>query len=152
MDNKPKATVTISSGYFDPIHPGHLSYLRASRDAGNFHIVILNSDKQALKKKGYSFLDQESRKEILESIVYVDSVVLSIDEDESIAKTLESIVADNYQEVNYIFCNGGDRGLLSNSSKEVDICEKYGIHMLYGVGGQDKIFSSSELVKRVKND
>lgn len=142
------ANIVISSGYFDPIHPGHLEYLKACREIGDLHIVILNSDTQAILKKGYSFLDENARKLILEELNCVDQVIISIDTDSSVASTIEYIVSDPTPDATYIFANGGDRNLLSNSSQEVVICNKYNVRMLYGVGSSDKTYSSSNLIKK----
>ena len=83
--------VTVASGYFNPLHVGHLEYLRLSKIGTTKLIVIVNNDKQVLLKKGKIFMKQDERMEIIKALKYVDQVVLSIDEDRSVSKTLEMI-------------------------------------------------------------
>ena len=132
--------IVVASGYFDPIHKGHIRYLEASKKLGDVLIVIVNNDTQAILKKGKPFYpNQEERMEIIEALRCVDDVVLSIDGDKSVTKTLEWLKPD-------IFTNGGDRN--SKNIPEIGVCEKYGIQTIFGVGG-NKINSSSELTKKL---
>ena len=132
--------IVVASGYFDPIHKGHIRYLEASKKLGDVLIVIVNNDTQAILKKGKPFYpNQEERMEIIEALRCVDDVVLSIDGDKSVTKTLEWLKPD-------IFTNGGDRN--SKNIPEIEVCEKYGIQTIFGVGG-NKINSSSELTKKL---
>lgn len=127
----------VVSGYMDPIHKGHIEYLRLAKEfAGQDGklIVLLNNDHQAVLKKGRAFMPCEERKIILEAIRYVDEVIVSIDEDTSVCKTLAFVCAD-------YFIKGGDR--FSNEIPEAGICQSLGITMLDGFG--DKIQSSSAL-------
>jgi len=132
--------IVVASGYFDPIHKGHIRYLEASKKLGDVLIVIVNNDTQAILKKGKPFYpNQEERMEIIEALRCVDDVVLSIDGDKSVTKTLEWLKPD-------IFTNGGDRN--SKNIPEIEVCEKYGIQTIFRVGG-NKINSSSELTKKL---
>ncbi len=97
-------TVIAVSGYFDPIHVGHLEYLKMAKSLGDKLVVIINSDYQAELKKGKSFMPEADRLEIVGSLRCVDEVFLSIDKDKSVCKSLEHIKPD-------IFANGGDRSL-----------------------------------------
>jgi len=98
--------------------------------------VILNTDDFLLRKKGHVFMPLDERKEILESIKYVDRVVVSIDKDDSVCKTLAMLKPD-------VFANGGDRtGKLE--IRESEICGQLGIEIAFGVGG-NKVQSSSKL-------
>lgn len=122
------------SGYFDPIHIGHLEYIRMAKKLGDYLIVIVNNDKQAYLKKGKSFMCEDDRLAIVSHIKGVDEAVMSIDEDKTVCKTLDLIKPD-------IFANGGDR---SNSEiPESSICKENGTKIIDGLG--DKIRSSSEL-------
>ncbi len=122
------------SGYFDPIHIGHLEYIRLARELGNHLIVIVNNDKQASLKKGKSFMCEDDRLQIVSQIKGVDEAILSIDEDKSVCKTLDLIKPD-------VFANGGDR---SNSEiPEFKICKQNNTEVVDGLGS--KIRSSSEL-------
>ncbi len=125
-------TVVINSGYFNPIHIGHITMLRESKAMGDYLVVIINNDIQQKIKKGKIIMDQNERAQIVEAIKYVDEIVMSIDEDSSICKTLE-MVAEKFKDSKLIFANGGDR----NSSKvvpEAGVCEKFGITSVYDAG------------------
>ena len=126
-------TVAVS-GYFDPIHVGHLEYLRLSKKLGDKLVVIVNNNHQCILKKGKPFMDEMDRLEIVKSLVMVDEVFLSIDTDKSVCVSLEAIRPD-------IFANGGDRS--TGEVPESKICKKYNIQMIDGLG--DKIRSSSDL-------
>jgi D-beta-D-heptose 7-phosphate kinase/D-beta-D-heptose 1-phosphate adenosyltransferase len=134
--------IVVVCGGFDPVHIGHIRHFKEAKKLGDELVVILNTDRWLKKKKGYVFMPYEERKEIIESIRYVDRVVKCIDKDESVGKTLAMIKPD-------IFAKGGDRDLKSLPNSEVDICKRLGIKIVCGVGGK-KIQSSSDLVKSVR--
>jgi cytidyltransferase-like protein len=138
--------IIISSGYFDPIHIGHIQYLRLAKKLGDHHIVILNNKKQALLKKGFEFMPLEEKKEILQELECVDHVFESVDEDKSVCKSIEEI-AKKYLNHKIIFAKGGDRH--AGEIPEAETCKKYGIEIVDGLG--QKIQSSSELVSRNKD-
>tara|TARA_B100002051_G_C16680025_1_gene609251 strand:- start:598 stop:1002 length:405 start_codon:yes stop_codon:yes gene_type:complete len=122
------------SGYFDPIHVGHLEYISLSKKLGDYLIVIINNNHQCTLKKGKHFMDENDRAKILEAIEGVDEVFISIDQDRTVCKSLEKIRPD-------IFTNGGDRH--NKEIPEAIVCKKYGIELLDGLG--KKIRSSSDL-------
>ena len=126
-------TVAIS-GYFDPIHVGHLEYIELSKRMGDYLVVIVNNNHQCKLKKGKHFMDERDRIKIVESIKGVDEVFLSIDSDKTVCKSLEKIKPD-------VFTNGGDRH--NQEIPESIVCKKYGIELLDGMG--EKIRSSSDL-------
>tara|TARA_Y100000589_G_C26865879_1_gene511883 strand:+ start:258 stop:674 length:417 start_codon:yes stop_codon:yes gene_type:complete len=128
------------SGYFDPIHVGHLEYFKKSKQIGTKLIVIVNNDEQAILKKSKSFMPVDERIEIIKEFRCVDLVVKSIDTDRTVCKTLETLEP----KPDY-FCNGGDQN--NNTIPEIDICKKRGIELRDGFG--DKIQSSSWLIKGV---
>lgn len=129
-----KSTLVAVSGYFDPIHVGHLEYLQLAKKLGDKLIVIINNNFQVKLKKGSTFMDEKDRMEIVAALRCVDEVFLSIDEDKSVCKSLEYIKPD-------IFANGGDRSL--EEIPETAVMEKYNIKMVDGLGL--KIRSSSDL-------
>jgi cytidyltransferase-like protein len=129
--------IMIVSGYFDPIHDGHIEYFEKSKALGDKLIVILNNDKQTSLKKGKPFMNENVRKRIVESIKYVDEVILSIDENRSVCKTLE-LIADKYKDAELFFVNGGDRN--QGNIPETDVCKKRNISFVDGAG--EKINSS----------
>ena len=129
------------SGGFDPIHIGHIRYIQEARALGGRLVVILNNDHWLMKKKGYVFMPQEERKEILQAIHGVDEVVLTEHEegtdDRSVCATLRKIRP-------HIFVNGGDRN--HGNIPEVSVCEEIGCTMLFNIGHGGKVQSSSWLV------
>ena len=133
MSNKNKIRVAVS-GYFDPIHVGHLEYLKMAKELGDSLVVIVNNNYQCKLKKGKPFMDQNDRIEIVKALRFVDEVFLSIDQDRTVRKSLEVVKPD-------IFANGGDRA--TSEVPETPICKKYNIKMVDGLG--DKIRSSSNL-------
>ena len=122
------------SGYFDPIHVGHLEYIEMSKKLGDYLIVIVNNNKQCVLKKGKPFMDEMDRMKIVKAIKWVDEVFLSVDEDGTVCESLEKIKPD-------VFTNGGDRH--NTECPEAVVCRKYGIELFDGMG--DKIRSSSDL-------
>lgn len=137
MEGKEK--VIVFSGYFDPLHVGHLEGLELAKALGGKLIVIVNSDKQAILKKGFAFMPEGERMKIVKALEFVDDVVLSIDKDRTICKTLEMIKP-------HIFAKGGDRH--AGEIPESAICRELGIEIIDGLGA--KIQSSSELTERAK--
>ena len=130
-----KKIITVAvSGYLDPLHVGHLEYLKLAKNLGDKLIVIINNNLQAEIKKGSSFMDEKDRMEIVAALRYVDEVFLSIDKDNSVCRSLEHIKPD-------IFANGGDRSL--EEIPETAVMKKYNIQMVDGLGL--KIRSSSDL-------
>ena len=122
------------SGYFDPIHVGHLEYIEMSNKLGDNLVVIINNNKQCVLKKGKPFMDEIDRMKIVKAIKWVDEVFLSVDEDGTVCESLEKIKPD-------VFTNGGDRH--NTECPEAVVCRKYEIELLDGMG--DKIRSSSDL-------
>jgi len=138
---KNKVVVAVCGG-FDPIHVGHIRHLRDAKRLGDILVVMLNDDDWLMKKKDYVFMSFEERKEIIESIRYVDKVVPVIDTDGSVAKTLEKLKPD-------VFAKGGDRKMDNIPKSEIDVCKRLRIKMVFGVGGR-KVQSSSWLVDKLK--
>jgi len=142
--------IIISSGYFDPVHVGHLEHFSLARKMGDKLIVILNNDKQAILKKGRFFMPEKERKVILEYLKPVDEVFLSIDEDLTVCKSIEYI-AKTYPNSEIIFVKGGDRKI--SEIPEKFICEKYRIKIIDGVGTSYLNIHSSKItgIKEIKN-
>jgi len=141
VEMKNKVVVAVCGG-FDPIHVGHIRHLRDAKRLGDILVVMLNDDDWLMKKKDYVFMSFEERKEIIESIRYVDKVVPVIDTDGSVAKTLEKLKPD-------VFAKGGDRKMDNIPKSEIDVCKRLRIKMVFGVGGR-KVQSSSWLVDKLK--
>lgn len=124
--------VAIVSGYFNPLHGGHLDMIEAARALGDKLIVIVNNDKQQMLKKGKIILDETNRLRLMRALRDVNEVVLSIDEDPTVIKTME-MVAKQHPGDKLIFCQGGDRKT-DKDNPEADVCREYGIEIVYGVG------------------
>lgn len=130
--------IVCVSGYFDPIHIGHIEYFKKSKGIGTKLMVIVNNDDQAILKKGKAFMPCDERMEIIRELQCVDIVVKSVDTDRTVCNTLATI-----EPKPHYFCNGGDQN--NNTIPEGPICEQRGIELRDGFG--DKIQSSSWLIK-----
>lgn len=139
-----KKKAIIVSGYFNPIHKGHLEYFNNAKLISDELFVIVNNDYQRALKGSKEFQFEEERVIIVSNIKAVDKVILSKDEDRTVCVTLENIAnvyGDNYE---LAFANGGDQN--NNTIPEISICEKMDISLIDGLG--DKIQSSSWLLKK----
>ena len=141
METKKKPVTVAVSGAFDPLHMGHIRYIRGAVELGDRLVVILNSDDFLLRKKGFVFRPFEERKEILESIKGVDEVVAAIDDDQTVRKTLELVKPD-------IFAKGGYWTNIDNIP-EADVCRTIGCKLLTNIGGT-KIYAEKELDSKLK--
>ncbi len=143
--NDKKITVVAVSGGFDPVHIGHIRLFKEARALGDKLVVILNNDNWLKKKKGYVFMPEQERKEILEAIHYVDEVVVTNHppnpDDMSVCQELRQIKPD-------IFANGGDRK--EDNVPEVKVCREIGCRMEFNVGQGGKVQSSSWLVNKFR--
>jgi cytidyltransferase-like protein len=137
--------IIVVSGYFNPIHGGHLSNMREAKKLGDELWVIVNNDKQQMLKKGMIILDEKERMEIVKELRCVDRVILSIDDDESQGKTLSHIFESN-KNCEIIFAKGGDRNINNIPESERDVCKKYGIKVVSNIG-IPKVNSSSRITK-----
>ena len=131
-------SIACVSGYFDPIHIGHIEYFKLAKQNADQLMVIVNNDEQATLKKGRAFMPADERIKIIQELKCVDFVVKSVDLDRTVCKTL-SIASPRPT----FFCNGGDQN--NNSIPEATICCELGIELVDGLG--DKIQSSSWLIK-----
>lgn len=137
MSEKRK-TIMVSGG-FDPVHVGHIRMILEASKYGDV-IVVANSDDWLFRKKGFVFMEFEQRAEVLSSIKGVIFVSGVDDSDGTVIEAIRRLKPD-------IFANGGDRK--KHNTPEQFICEELGIEMLWGIGGENKANSSSELVERV---
>ncbi|MFL2603713.1 MAG: adenylyltransferase/cytidyltransferase family protein [Flavobacteriaceae bacterium] len=139
---KPKAIIV--SGYFNPLHKGHLELFEKAKAAGDELWVIVNSDLQRSLKGSKEFMDENERLTIISAIKYVDKALISIDKDKTQCTTL-CFLSDEYgADFEIYFANGGDQN--NESIPEVSICKEKSIKLLEGLG--DKIQSSSLLLKK----
>lgn len=129
--------IVCVSGYFNPIHVGHLELLERAKQLGDKLYVIVNSDRQSILKKGTTFMPEGERLTILRALRCVDAAVLSCDEDRTVCKTLRILRP-------HVFANGGDVTEDSPCPEEA-VCKELGIEMVYGLGS--KVQSSSWLIE-----
>ena len=135
-------TKVIVCGAFDPYpHAGHLNHFREAKKLGNYLVVILNTDTDVIRKRGVVFTPMGQRYMMLQDNKYVDEIVISIDGDGTVARTLLMVRPD-------IFAKGGDRESSNMPQSEIDACKKIGCEIIYGVGAQ--LDSSTEILKRIQ--
>ena len=140
-----KQKAIIVSGYFNPIHKGHLEYFNNAKTKADKLFVIVNSDHQRALKGSREFQDENERMIIVSNIKAVDKAILSIDTDRTVCKTIESIAGEFGNEFDLGFANGGDQD--NDTIPEKAICEKMNVTLIDGLG--DKIQSSSWLLKKI---
>ena len=138
--------IVITSGYFNPLHIGHINLIREAKKLGDFLVVIVNNDQQVKQKGSVPFMLEQERIEIIKALRYADDVILAPDKDLTVALSLETI-AKKYPKAKLFFAKGGDRNSGNIPENEVETCKKYNIEIINGVGG-DKIQSSSWLIKK----
>ena len=158
--------IGITSGFVNPLHSGHLDLIDGAieklGELSNYSFYqelyfIVNNDAQVKIKGSQPFMDENERLRIIEHISGVDNAILSIDKDgtvaETIAKICELSLFSSDIECKFYFFKGGDR---SDSSKmpqsELDVCNKYNIEIVYGCGGFNKANSSSEILRKVREN
>ena len=117
------------SGYFDPLHVGHIEYINKAKKLGDYLVVIVNNNYQCKLKKGKHFMHENDRVEIVKALRFVDEVFLSVDKDRTVCKSLEEIKPD-------IFANGGDRA--TSEVPETPICKKFNIKMVWQHGNSSR--------------
>ena len=145
MKSKKQKVVVAVSGGFDPLHVGHTRMMREAKKLGDELVVILNNDNWLKKKKGFAFMPQRERKELIEAVKWVDRVVFTghkaNSSDMSVCAELKKIKP-------HIFANGGDRKL--DNIPEVPVCREIGCRMVFNVGEGGQVQSSSWLLAAYK--
>ncbi len=145
---KNKKLVVAVSGGFDPIHIGHVRMIKEAKKIAGPNgklVVILNNDNWLVYKKGFVFMPQSERREILEHINGVDEVIITSHKKNT--KDI-SVCEDICKLKPHIFANGGDR--TKNNIPELEVGAQWGMKMIFGVGKGGKVQSSSDLVKKIK--
>lgn len=133
----------IVSGFFNPLHGGHLDMIEAAALLGDKLIVIVNNDTQQVIKKGKVILNEQNRERLIGALRVVDEVVIAVDEDPTVVRTL-SMIANQHEDDELIFANGGDRASVKEVP-ETQVCRDYNIEMVFGVGGTNKADSSTRI-------
>lgn len=139
--NRQKPRVVAVSGGFDPLHVGHVRMFEEARKRGDKLVVIINNDNWLKSKKGFVFMPQQERAEMIRAFPFVDKVILTDhkkdDADRSVCRALKKLKPD-------IFANGGDR--FATNIPEYKLCKKLGIKMVFNVGRGGKVQSSSWMI------
>ena len=138
-----KEKAIIVSGYFNPLHKGHLELFKKAKEQADKLWVIVNSDLQRELKGSKEFMDEFERLDIVQSIRYVDYALISMDNDKTQCLTLETFSQMFGEQYHLIFANGGDQN--NDTIPEREVCERVGIELLDGLG--EKVQSSSWLLK-----
>lgn len=139
--------LVIVSGYFNPMHVGHLDYIESAKSYAKNLIAIVNNDTQVSLKGSIPFMQAEERLRLVSRLRAVDDAILSIDTTPSVNETIRKIVKMN-QGQKIVFATGADH-TKENTKAETLLCESLGIDIIYGAGGK-KVQSSSELLENVK--
>ena len=139
-----KKKSVIVSGYFNPIHKGHIEYFHNAKSLGGELWVIVNNDKQRKLKGSKEFQNEDERCLIVTELTVVDRCILSLDEDRTVVKSLKTIYKQFSHEYDLFFANGGDQS--NESIPESVICDELGITLIDGLG--DKIQSTSWLLNK----
>ena len=134
----------IVSGYFNPLHKGHIELFHLAKSKGDELIVIVNNEYQRKLKGSKEFMIEHERALIVNELSVTNYVILSIDKDKTVCKSLEKISNDLGSKYDLYFANGGDQN--NESIPELTVCNKLGIELIEGLG--DKIQSSAWLLKK----
>lgn len=136
-------TGVIVSGYFSPLHIGHLDMIEAAAAQADTLIVIVNNNDQQIAKKGKLVIDEADRLRIVQALSVVDDAFIAVDEDRTVSASIR-LVAQKYPNHKLIFANGGDRAS-GAVVPESAVCEEFGIDMVFDMGGSEKADSSSRI-------
>jgi D-beta-D-heptose 7-phosphate kinase/D-beta-D-heptose 1-phosphate adenosyltransferase len=142
----PKKKAIIVSGYFNPLHKGHLEYFNNAKALCDELFVIVNSDYQRELKGSKAFQDEEERVLIVSNIKAVDKAVLSVDKDRTVCESIRMLFTRYGKDYDLAFANGGDQN--NETIPEIPVCKELGVELIDGLG--DKIQSSSWLLKNDK--
>lgn len=138
-----RPVAVIVSGYFSPLHVGHLDMIEAGAALGDKLIVIVNNNAQQAAKKGKVIIDEEDRLRIVKALSDVDEAIIAVDDDRTVCASIRYI-AEGHTDHDIVFANGGDR----SSGKvvpEADVCEEFDIQMVFDMGGNTKADSSTRI-------
>jgi cytidyltransferase-like protein len=137
--------IVLITGGFDPLHSGHIAYIKAARELGDSLVIGVNSDEWLRRKKGQEFMPWEERATIISALQDVDRVINFDDSDNSAKDAIRKTRAI-YPNAQIVFANGGDR--TKTNIPEMDILEEMlHVEFVFGVGGEDKKNSSSWILQ-----
>jgi cytidyltransferase-like protein len=140
------AKASIVSGYFNPLHQGHLDMIEAAAERTGYLIVIVNNDRQQILKKGRIIQEQDVRARIVRALRVVDDVYVAVEDGPGLDGTFD-LIRSNYPDTVLEFCNGGDRRNVDDlPAEEMAAAERNSISLHYGVGGTEKADSSTRIL------
>lgn len=144
--------VGIISGYFNPVHRGHIEYVNAAKERCDYLICIVNNDDQVKLKGSQPFMDEQHRLYIMNNIKAIDKALVSVDTDKSVAETLNQIVNNLSLEKHceFLFFNSGDRSVNNENESEAKVCNEKNIQRVFIQ--LPKVCSSSELKLNLSTD
>lgn len=148
-------TIVIISGYFNPLHCGHLDYIEQGKAVGDELIVVVNNDDQQMLKKGKIINKLEDRMRVVAALKDVDQVVPSIDTSPTIVDTLKKLFAQirqQHPDARIIFGNGGADRSKPEEVPEYDVCQEYSVEMTFDMGGTNKYDSSTRINRELGVD
>ena len=135
-------TAAIVSGYFSPLHVGHLDMIDSAAELADKVFVIVNNNAQQEIKKGKVIIDEADRLRVVLALAAVDHAIIAVDDDRTVSASLRQL-AETFSDHRLIFANGGDR--IPDFVPESAVCEEHGIELVFGVGGNEKADSSSRI-------
>ena len=142
--------LVLVSGGFDPIHSGHIYLIQEASKYGDV-IVLLNSDKWLREKKGREFLPFVERETIMKSLKNVIDVLSFDDSDKTCVDGIRKAI-NKYPNHKIMFANGGDRNDKTSPDSEKKFCDENNITTLWEIGGKNKSNSSSQILKRWRQE
>ncbi|MGH3169816.1 MAG: adenylyltransferase/cytidyltransferase family protein [Trebonia sp.] len=142
---------SIVSGYFNPVHVGHLRMMEAARAMTGRLIVIVNNDAQQTLKKGRVILPLDDRIEVVRALRVTDEAVAAVDDDPTVKRTLR-LIRERHPGTALIFANGGDDRSGVSQISETEVCRELGIELRFGVGGDEKADSSSRIIAALADE
>lgn len=144
------AKASIVSGYFNPLHQGHLDMIEAAAARTGYLIVIVNNDRQQILKKGRVIQEQDVRARIVRALRVVDDVYVAVEDGPGLDGTFD-LIRSHYPDTVLEFCNGGDRRNVDDlPAEEMAAAERNSISLHYGVGGTEKADSSTRILAELE--
>ena len=138
--------VVITSGFFNPLHGGHLDLIQSASAMGDKLIVSVNNDSQQMIKKGKIILDEQNRLRLIKALKGVDEAILTVDKDNTYQTETLDMLGKKYPNDELIFAKGGDRSSEDSMPEpELAVCKRHGIKIVFGVGGSEKVDSSTRI-------
>jgi len=145
------AKASIVSGYFGPLHEGHLDLFEEARARSGYLIVIVNNDRQQILKKGRLILGEQARARIVAALRVVDAVYIAVEDGPGIDGSFD-VIRSEFPDTELEFCNGGDRrNIDSLPVEEIAAADRNRITLLYGIGGTEKADSSTRIVAAMED-